>query len=246
VEPHLIPFLTYERLKWADIEIQDSGRQLSSSWSNLCRSIGWYDYDYGLDYLVPRVWFHEMHKYLTWGAEHRVKYYYAELYPNWGEGPKSWVLTKLLWNPYLNVDSLLNVWYVRAGGDKAAVKLKEFYSLWENFWTKIIPETPWFKKNGQYLPYYDRSYLNYVPTDYIAQCDSLMNAAYSLADNSVHAQRILKLKQMWQVYKTGIEVYSTNQSNVPVANLVSQLNNLASDSLFSQSVRRIKLEFQIK
>ena len=41
------------------------------------------------DYLVPRVWFHQMQDYLNWGTKHHVKYYYAELYPKLGRRPES-------------------------------------------------------------------------------------------------------------------------------------------------------------
>jgi hypothetical protein len=246
INSHLIPFITYERLKWSDPELQDSGHQLTIGWEKLSSSIGWYDYDYGLDYLVPRVWFHEMQKYLIWGTRHHVKYYYAELYPNWGEGPKPWIISKLLWDPYQNVDSLLNIWYIHMGGSNAATKLKEFYSIWENFWTKIVPDISWFTHSGQYLPYYDRSYIKQVPKDDILQCDSLMNEAYSLADNDIHRQRISKLKQMWQLYKSGIEAYGNNANRSSFTKFTNTLNDLSTDSLFSQSIERIKLEFQIK
>ena len=105
-----------------------------------------------------------------------MKYYYAELYPNWGEGPKPWILSKLLWNPNRNVDSLLNIWYVKTAGKKAAPKLKEFYAIWEKFWTKDILDLKWSinRKANVYLNFDDLGYLNYVPVNYVKKSNSLI------------------------------------------------------------------------
>ncbi len=84
VDSHIVPFLTYERMRWSNADLKNQGHQLTEAWGKMCEALGWYDYDYGLCYLVPRVWFHTMQEYLIWGAQHKVKYYYAELYPKLG------------------------------------------------------------------------------------------------------------------------------------------------------------------
>jgi len=196
INPSIVPFLTYERMRWADSSLKEKGHQLTLDWIKLCPTIGWYDYVYGLNYLIPRVYFHEMQDYLIWGSKHQVKYYYAELYPNWGEGPKPWILSKLLWNPNQNVDSLLNIWYDRFAGRKAAPKLKEFYALWEIFWTKDIYSSKWNTNEGQYLPFSNISYLNAVHNSIIYRSDSLMEYAYKLADTEIQKKRVLKLREL--------------------------------------------------
>jgi len=141
--------------------------------------------------LVPRVWCHRMHDYLKWGSEHKVKYYYAELYPNWGEGPKPWIMGKLLWNPSYDVDSLLNVWYISFAGKNAAPKLKSFYQIWEQFWSKDIFKSSWNYDTHQYLNFTVLSYLSAVPKEYVANCDKLMNDAFNLTNkHSVKASYI--------------------------------------------------------
>jgi len=97
-------------MRWANETLLQAGHDRTLAWNKVAPVLGWYDYAYGLCYMVPREWFHVMQKYLSWGAAHNVKYYYAELYPNWGEGPRAWVLSKLLWNPGQNVDPLLHGW----------------------------------------------------------------------------------------------------------------------------------------
>ncbi len=168
---------------------------------------------------------------------------------NWGEGPKPWITSKLLWNPYQNVDSLLNVWYVKTAGEKAAPKLKEFYSVWEKFWTSDIHSLKWDTHKGQWLPYSDLSYLKLVPRAYINRCDSLMQDAYNLAGSN-NKGRVLKLQEMWQVYRAAVLSHANDNTSVAEKNasnaqFVDLLNKLGSDSLHRQSVQRIKSTFKI-
>ena len=241
-------------MRWADSLLKIKGHNLNNAWQKEAVNIGWYDYAYGLNYLAPRVWFHQMQDYLQWGAKNHVKYYYSELYPNWGEGPKPWIQAKLLWNPDYNVDSLLNLWYVSFAGIKGATKLKAFYSIWEAFWTKDVFTSNWNTNSGGYLPFKDYSYLNAIPKAYLINADNLLNAAYSLSLTQYQKQRMKKLLEMWQIYKTAINLWQqsslsmTNQydSLRNSAQFVSLLNNLENDPLHSLSIQRIKMSLQIK
>jgi hypothetical protein len=237
---NVIPFITYERLRWSDLKLQKDGKELTERWSKHAREIGWYDYAYGYTYLVPRVWFHNMQKYLLWGSKHQVKYYYAELYPNWGEGPKAWILTKLLWNPSQNVDSLLNIWYNKAAGKAAAPYLKKFYSIWENFWTvDINHSSKWNTKSGQYLPFNDINYLAAVPLVYINTADKLLNKAYFLVDNPKRKVLVGKLKQMWNLYKLCMITYNNKDGGATEKKIERRLkiiSRLKADPLFSNTI----------
>lgn len=254
-DQNMVPFLVYERLRWADPSQKAQGHQLTQSWSKRFNRIGWYDYVYGLNYLVPRVWFHEMWDYLKWGKSNNVAYYYAELYPNWGEGPKAWILSKLLWNPDYNVDSLLNVWYLSAVGQKAAPLLKDYYNIWEDFWTKTIPVSPWSQTKKQYLPKRDLSYLDLVPSAYIEKSDRLLSSALKLAETETQKQRIQKITDMWFVYKAAILTWQA--ASIPEyrkrvqklstnKDFIATLNNLQSDAVHSGSIRIIKSSLNIK
>lgn len=254
IDSHIVPFLTYERMRWSDTTLKKQGYKLTKDWASLASTLGWYDYTYGLDYLIPRVWFHEMQDYLIWGSKNKVKYYYAELYPNWGEGPKPWVQNKLLWNPYLNVDSLLDIWYKRIGGCKAGPKLKEFYSIWERFWTHDILSSTWNTRKGQYFNFDDFSYLAAVPHEYILRAEKSMKSAYHLANNDLRKQRVNELLKMWNLYKLAIVLYQ--ESNLPKnkrqqaisssLEFIKLMNSLEKDPLHAASIARIKLDLGIK
>jgi hypothetical protein len=252
IDRNVIPFLTYERLRWSNTLLENQGHQLTERWAKLCTFLGWYDYTYGWYYLAPRVWFHEMQKYLIWGSTHHVKYYFAELYPNWGEGPKAWIQAKLLWNPDYNVDSLLNVWFVKTAGVKAAVSLKQFYKIWETFWTKDIFLSGWNTSKGEYLPFNNFSYLDAIPKSYIEQSETLMNEAFRLADTDLQKQRVGELLHMWHLYKAAMELYqgaaSAKKSTVLSSSnsFITLLNTIEEDPLYSSTIGYIKKSLKIK
>ncbi|TWU15036.1 hypothetical protein Pla52o_55730 [Novipirellula galeiformis] len=208
VNSHIVPFITYDRMRWEDPVLREQGRLLTQRWEKVSPVLGWYDYAYGISYQLPRVFFHRAQKYLSWGADHQVEYSYAELYPNWGSGPKPWVFSKLYWNPNQDVDALLDDWCAHFAGEKAGPKLKNFYSTWEKFWTVDLYHSKWNTDKGQYLPFNaDPSYLMDVPQSYITQSDADFAAALQLADTPERKARVAKLKEMWDFYKASIITY---------------------------------------
>lgn len=209
VHPRIVPFLTYDRMRWEDPARRAHNMQLTRRWAKVSPLVGWYDYAYGISYQLPRVYPHTMQKYLSWGAANQVKFSYAEIYPNWGEGPKPYVFTRLLWNPNQNVDALLDDWYIHCGGVKAAPELRKYYEVWERFWTVDIHKTAWSQNSkGEYLPFgSDPTYLLAVPQSYITRSDAALNAALKLADTPQRKARVAKLAQMWDFYKVSIQAY---------------------------------------
>lgn len=212
VHPRIIPFLTADRLRWNDVELRAAGEEHTQKWADASQVLGWYDYIYGRSYLLPRVYSHSAQQYLSWGVAHNVKFSYAELYPNWGEGPKPWIYTRLLWNPNQDVDALMDDWCRHFAGDAAAPQLKQYFAIWEKFWTKDILKTEWTRNaniyHKGYLPFdKDPTYLLDVPQAYITQSDATMQAALRLADSPQRKARVAKLKEMWDFYKASIITY---------------------------------------
>jgi len=209
----IVPFLTFERLRWADPELRRQDQALTQRWAQKAPQLGWYDYVYGRNYLIPRVWPHLMDDYLRWGLDHHVRYYVAEVYPNWGEGPKPWILAKLLWNPKQSVDELLTDWYVSAVGEKAAPKLAAYFDLWEKFWTEDLQrefrkdgsEIPaWNRRSGQYLPFEIVTYLLAVPPEYLKESRGLLDEAARLAETPTQKARVGKIREMWDIYESSV------------------------------------------
>ncbi len=162
VNPRIIPYMTYDRMKWVKPELRGAGEELTRRWHEQSPTLGWYDYAYGAPYCLPRVYPHQMATYLRFGRDHGVRAHYAEIYENWGEGPKAYLYLKLQWDPSLDVDAALDDWYRRCVGPAAAPLLKEYYAIWERFWTETAPTTEWWTDQGQYLPFSRAGYLAQV------------------------------------------------------------------------------------
>lgn len=214
INPHIVPFLTYERLFWLDPELKEHNINIQDRWEKVSAALGWYDYKYGLMYMAPRVYPHYAQKVLQYGQAHHVRYYHAELYPNWGEGPKPWILAKLLWDPNQNVDALIDDWCEHAVGKAAASPLKQYYAIWEIFWTQKIQGTDfWNKSYGvnklqrEYLSFNDLSYLKEIPENTITQSDGLMDEVTKLAKTPQQKERANELAKMWKFYRESFYSY---------------------------------------
>lgn len=213
----LVPHITYERMRWSDPKLRAADQALTERWAKVAPTLGWYDYTYGLSYLVPRVWFHLMQEYLQWGAEHNVRSFHGDYIPNWsGEGPKTWLMMKLLWNPNRDVDALLDDWYQHAVGAEAAPKLREYYAIWEKFWTKDILSSPWNRgegdESGLYLPFQNPAYLLDVPVAYLEESSRLLDEVYSLTSTPDQKARAERIRRMWQFYRASVLSYQAETS----------------------------------
>ncbi|MFO8012064.1 MAG: DUF4838 domain-containing protein [Phycisphaerae bacterium] len=182
VHPAIVPFMTYDRMKWVKPAIREAGHAATRAWRAASPTVGWYDYIYGTPYCLPRVYFHHQAAYVRWAQEAGVRAWYAEAYPNWGEGPKLYLLLRLLWDPSRDADAVLDEWYARAVGPEAAPLLAEYYAHWEDFWTRRVPETDWWRDRGQYLPFNRPAYLAAVGEDDIAESRRLLEAVVAKAD----------------------------------------------------------------
>lgn len=201
VHPRLIPYMTYDRMKWVDPGIRQAGQAATAAWHAACPTLGWYDYIYGTPYCLPRVWFHHARDYLRFARDTGVKAHYAELYPNWGEGPKPYLFLKLWWNPERNVDALLDDWYRRCVGPAAAPALREYYSIWERFWTQDILQSPWFSVGGQYLNFSSPGYLADVKREDLAASRRLLNEVLAKCQTEDQRARARLLETAFQYYE---------------------------------------------
>ena len=201
VHPRLIPYMTYDRMKWKDPELRETGEALTREWHAKSPVLGWYDYIYGSPYCVPRVWFHHMADYYRFGRDNGVRAMYAEAYPNWGEGPKLYVSLKLQWDPDADVDALLDEWYVRCVGGEAAPFLKQYYAHWEDFWTRRVLDSDWFTKGGQYLAFNSPGYLRDVTPEDIRKIREWLETAVEKADTEPQKYRAKLLLHAFEYYE---------------------------------------------
>ncbi|MBN2449967.1 MAG: DUF4838 domain-containing protein [Lentisphaeria bacterium] len=190
----LIPFITYDRMKWADPDIAAAGRRHTEAWAACAPVLGWYDYIYGGQfYMAPRIYVRTMGAYLRYAYQHGVRHYYAEAYPSgdWHEGPKLYVLLKLLWDPFRDVEELLDDWYRHAVGPDAAPHLARYFDRWEKLWTGPVLDTAWFRGNGarQYLDFHGTGYLDAVTVADLDGCERDLEEAVARAGEGAQRRR---------------------------------------------------------
>ncbi len=207
VHPRLVPYMTYDRMKWADPELRRQGEAATEAWEAQSPTLGWYDYIYGSPYCLPRVWFHHMADYYRYGHAHGVRAMYAEAYPNFAEGPKLYLALKLQWDPELDVDEVLQEWYERCVGEAAAPYLTRYYAHWEDFWTRRVLQSGWFTRGGQYLPFNSPGYLAEVGEDEIARSREYLEQAVALAATEEQKARAGLLLRGFEYYEASALAY---------------------------------------
>lgn len=243
VHPRLIPYMTYDRMKWIDPELQQDGHEATEGWNAASPVLGWYDYIYGSPYCLPRVYFHHSAEYLRYGMENGVKAHYAELYPNWGEGPKPYIFLRLWWNPQQDVQALLDEWYERFAGPEASEPLKRYYEIWERFWTEDIRESPWFGGRGQYLSFSNPRYLGIVNIEDIRESRRLLDEALEKCQTDAQRHRVGVLEKAFQYYEASALAYLAEHT--PVRALTNEAEALAAIDFAEEALlmndRRIRL-----
>jgi len=207
VNKNIIPFLTEDRLRWVDSKQKNSAKKWIESWMNNAHQIGFYDYIYGTPYLLPRVYFHHMADVYRYAAKMGVSAVYAEAYPNWGEGPKYYLALKLFWNPFLDVDELLEDWYICAVGKLSAPYLSEYYNIWEKFWTQTIKKSTWFKNKGMYLPFKSPEYLDIVNISDIYKSRQLLEKTVEMSQTFLQKKRANLFLKAFEYYEASAFSY---------------------------------------
>jgi len=189
----VIPFLTYDGMQWLDNARKLSNKKRLAEWSKKAGVLGIYDYIYGDEapsYSVPRIYLDTMAEYYQFSYENNVRHYYAEAYPStsWIEGPKLYITSKLLWNPYIDIKKELDDWYKACVGAKAAPYLAQYYQFWDDFWSSRVIKSRWFKDSkGDYLPLNNDSYLDLLTKNDLVLLENLIKK--TLENTSDHMQR---------------------------------------------------------
>lgn len=246
VHERLVPFMTYDRMKWIQPEVRAAGHAVTEAWEKVSPALGWYDYIYGTPYCLPRVYFHQTQKYLRYGVDHGVRACYAELYPNWGEGPKPYLYLKLWWNPQADVDALLKEWYVRCVGREAAPYLAKYYEIWERFWTKDILDSPWFSPRGQYCNFSSPAYLAQVKQADIHESRRLLEACLARCKTDKQRARARLLEKAFEYYEASALAYLADHQLPPTmeteAQALTALDGAVTGMVMATKRRRLALE----
>ncbi|MDF2713538.1 MAG: hypothetical protein K0R28_463 [Paenibacillus sp.] len=241
----VVPFLTKDRMAWSDPGVEAAGKAQVAEWSEVTANLAWYDYIYGTPYALPRVYNRLMADNYKFAAQSGVTAHYAELYPNWGEGPKPWVSAKLQWNPDADVEDLLQEWYVRAVGPAAAADLAAYYDHWEQFWTQRVAATDWFesRKASTYLSFNTADYLSIVTDREIAESRALLEAVVDKAQTAPQKARARMLLRAFEYYEASALSYPKDtETPTDAESALALLNHLDSTLGTKQLMLRKRME----
>lgn len=245
MHPRLIPYMTYDRMQWIVPEAREASRELTHRWAQAAGTVGWYDYIYGAAYLVPRVYPHLMGEYYRFGHESGVRGLTAEAYPNFGEGPKLYVSLRLQWDPYQDVDALLDEWYTLAVGEEAAPFVRRYYDHWEDFWTRRILDSRWYAHGRQYLPFNVPTYLEDVTLEEIAQSREWLEAAVANAGTEDQQARARLLLRAFEYYEASAIAYPRDEAPPQLAteaDALAHLTNVARRAEMAQKRRTLSTQ----
>ncbi len=181
-------------------ECMDHHKKNIAEWSEKASMLGVWDYSWGYPYPVPRLYlpFHlDMLKYM---AAHNAKFYLGQSWTlDAREGPKHYLITKLLWNGNQDMKKLEADWYVRCVGKKAAPYLKAYYQIWNDYFTGRAKLTPWFKSAPTvYMTYNDVSCIYALKESDIQAADQAMKKVSALAETEQEKQRAEVLMRLWR------------------------------------------------
>lgn len=192
---NIIPYFTSNRADYFDPGFRAQDEYLIKWWSGYARQMGIYDYAYGAGFAIPRIYSHLMQGALQHAVRHKVKGFYAEVYPNWGlDGPKLWVMARLLWNPQVNVDQLTAEWNERMFHE-AAAPMKKYFARAEKAWRD--------QKTGSghwaYRLAADPLQFEIFTPEIMREMTGYLEEAEKLAQKDLVKQRLAFFRKTWEV-----------------------------------------------
>lgn len=209
LHPNVVVVLCYDGLKLIDPETRRTIGGIIEEWNEKANILGWYDYLYGRSYLLPRVYSRHIGDYYRLLHENGVRVINSQAGLTLGEIPKYYAAQKLKWDPYQDVDALLEDYYLRIGGEESAPYLQTYFDFWEEFWTERILETEWarhFQPRGTFLPMRHSSraptYLLDVTDEEMVMLRELMENAVAKADPGNRRERVENLAKTFDYYET--------------------------------------------
>ncbi|GBG05891.1 hypothetical protein PAT3040_00376 [Paenibacillus agaridevorans] len=219
---NVVPYITVDRMIWGNPDEKIGGHALTEAWSAVATNLGFYEYIYGSQYHVPRIYMETLSDMYKYAAENNVIGHVGELFPNFGgEGAKPWAMAKMQWDADLNVDDLMYEWYERAVGEEAAPYLEDYYAIWENFWTNRIFDTEWYQTwanreiRANWLSFDDLRYLQDVTEEELTQARALMEQVVAHAGDGKQQVRADKMMQSFEYYEASAKSFPRTSAVEP-------------------------------
>lgn len=114
------------------------GRPTLEAWLKVAKHYGNHDWYQGSGYLMPRIYTKFWVEFLrTVQARLPGAFMHVETYPNWGfDGPKYYILSRLMWDPKQDADEILKVMCEDLFGP-AAEGMNAYFNKLEDLWIEL-------------------------------------------------------------------------------------------------------------
>ncbi len=192
---NVIPYLTSNRADYFDPQFRRADETMLDRWSRSTVQMGIYDYAYGMGFAIPRIYNHLFQDAIRFSVAHKVKGFYAEVYPNWGfDGHKLYVMSRILWNPEVDVDAITGDWYARMFRESAG-PMGKYFERCERAWRE--------QKTGHghwaYRLAADPKQFEIFPSDVITECIGYLDDAAAMAESDLVRDRIHFFRKTFEI-----------------------------------------------
>jgi len=231
LHPNVVPMITKESHQWADPESRQGFQALFDRWQHHATSLALYDYASGVRFLTPRLYNKDLQAAYRYARDRKLRYSYCDMSPApIGEGPKTWVYTKLLWDLDADVETLTRRWCELAVGKRAAATLRRYYAMWVEFWETTAQRTAFWEygRNRTYLPFILCDYLAEVSDDDARAARLLLERTIERTETPDQRARAELIMDTFRYYEAG---YLSYPRSVAAPKNAAQAKKLASATI---------------
>lgn len=183
---NIVPMLTLDTVQGAiNPETKKRHFDIISQWSKKVKNIGIWEYCWGRNFLIPRVNFKHQSAMMKHLHANNAEAYFAEnsLMADSLDGPKIYITSRLLKDPTENIDKILEEYYNRFAGPKAAPYLKELYKRCEDFWTSAeLKNSPAYRTSEYVYAYPTKLYMFSLKPGFTRELLNLARKVYENAE----------------------------------------------------------------
>ncbi|MBT3378554.1 MAG: DUF4838 domain-containing protein [Lentisphaerae bacterium] len=227
---NVIPYFTSNRADYFEPEFRGQDQKLLEWWGRVAKQMGIYDYAYGMGFAVPRIYNHLFQGAIQHAVANGVKGFYAEVYPNWGlDGPKLYVMSRVLWDPTIDIDAVSENWNRRMFRE-AWQPMSAYFARCEKAWRE--------QKTGRghwaYRLAADPKQFDVFPPSVLKECTGYLDQAAKGARTDIVRDRIHFFRKTWEVtvllagnYWAGQEVQELIEDDASLKEIAGALRRMA-------------------
>ena len=164
-----------------------------------------YDWFYGDGVCVPRMQIRQAKYWLEHGYKMGARHCKAEAYMNWGlDGFKYWMHTKLLWDPSLSVDKMMDEFYPRFFKN-AAKPMRQYFKVVEEYTTRPVKMRLRNRQGELSEPravnflFRQPEQLESFPPEAVKRCVPLLDRAERMAQSGIVRERVKYFRTAFEV-----------------------------------------------